>query len=79
MHKVIRRTAAFGAAVLLPLVPAAAATAAPAPAASPVQARTATPDRLVEIPAADAFLGAVEGSECGATLLDAFFDEQVGL
>ena len=79
MHKVIRRTAALGAAVLLPLVPAAAATAAPAPASSASHARTATPDRLVEIPAADAFRGAVEESECGATLLDGFFDEQIAL
>ena len=75
MHKVIRRTAALGAAVLLPLVPATVATAAPA--ASAPHARPAAPDRLVEVPAAEAFRSAVEGSECGATLLDGFFDDQV--
>ena len=74
MHRVIRWTAAFGAAVLIPLVPAAAATAAPGPA----HARAAAPDRLVEVPAAEAFRQAVEGSECAGTQFDDFFDQQIG-
>ena len=75
MHRVIRWTAAFGAAVLIPLAPAATASASPAASAS--SARTATPDRLVEIPAAEAFEQAVAPSECGVTLLDGYFDEQL--
>ena len=78
MHRVIRWTAAFGAAVLIPLAPVATATAASGPAASAPAARTATPDRLVEVPAAEAFEQAVDPSECGVTLLDGYFTQQLG-
>jgi hypothetical protein len=73
VNRLIRWTAAFGAAVLLPLGPAAVATAAPA--AGTASARTA--DRLVEVPASAALDPAVDPSECGATLFDAYFDEQI--
>lgn len=74
MNRLIRWTAAFGAAVLLPLGPASVASAAPA--AATTSARTA--DRLVEVPAAEVFEQAVDPSECGGpTLLDGYFDQQV--
>ena len=66
MHSIIRRTAALSAAVLIPLVPATTASASGAHAGHPV-----------EIPAVSAFQSAVDPSECGSTLLDSYFDDQL--
>ncbi len=75
MHRVIRWTAALGAALVLPLAPAVAAGAASGQAAPAPRATARPADRLVELPALEAFKEAVDPSECGApTLLDGYVD-----